>query len=41
MFFLISLEETAFENFEKNLDKSHYQTLITLAVTQSVKYEIP
>ena len=36
----IALEEIIFENFEKNRGKLHYQNLITLVVTQKVKYEI-
>ena len=39
-FFKIASEETAFESLEKNLGKIHCQTLITLVVTQQVKYEI-
>ena len=35
-----SLEGIVFENLEKNPDKLHYQRLITLVVTQQVKYEI-
>ena len=34
VFFLIALEEIVFGNLEKNLGKLHYQTLITLIVTQ-------
>ena len=33
MVFLIALEETVFGNLEKNQEKLHYQTLITLLVT--------
>ena len=36
----IALEEIIFENFEKNRGKLHYQNLITLVLTQKVKYEI-
>ena len=32
--FLITLEKRVFENLEKNPVKLHYQTLITLVVTQ-------
>ena len=30
-----------FENLEKNPDKLHQETLITLVVTEQVKHEIP
>ena len=33
------MEEIVFENLEKNPGKLHYQILITLVVTQTVKYE--
>ena len=33
-FSYIALEEIVFENLEKNTCKLHYQTLITLVVTQ-------
>ena len=39
-FFKIGLEENVFKNLEENSGKSHFKALITLLVTQWVKYGI-